>query len=52
MRHLIPILDEDEYAVWTAEMLRQITGEKLRDDRRKTWERWFKRNRRDLEPDS
>ena len=51
VRYLIPVLDEEDYRIWTAEMLRQITGEKLKDDKRRTWEKWFKRNRRDLEGD-
>ncbi len=49
VRHLIPILDEKDYAVWTAELLRQITGEKPKDDKRKTWEKWFRAHRRELE---
>lgn len=49
VRYLIPALDEEKVRVWTAEMLRQITGEKLRDDKRRTWEKWYRKHRRDLE---
>ena len=49
VRYLIPVLDEKEHQVWTAEVLRQITGAKPKDDRRKTWEQWFRKNRRSLE---
>ncbi|NUN53484.1 MAG: hypothetical protein HUU06_11950, partial [Planctomycetaceae bacterium] len=49
VRYLIPVLDEKENQVWTAELLRQITGAKPKDDKRKTWEKWFRENRRALE---
>lgn len=49
VRHLIPALDDAAVQLWTAEMLRQITGTKLKDDKRKTWEAWFRKNRRSLE---
>ncbi len=49
VRWLIPALDEPACQVWTAEMLRQITGAKPKDDKRKTWEEWFKKNRKALE---
>jgi hypothetical protein len=32
-------------------MLRQITGEKLKNDKRRTWEKWYRKNRRDFEGD-
>jgi len=50
VRWLIPALDDKEHQVWTAEMLRQITGAKPKDDKRKTWEQWFRENRKTLEP--
>lgn len=50
VRFLIPVLDDKEHCTWTAEMLRQITGAKPKDDRRRTWEDWFRQNRRNLEP--
>ena len=49
VRHLIPVLDVKENQVWTAEVLRQITGAKPKDDKRKTWEKWFRENRRSVE---
>ncbi len=49
VRYLIPALDNDEVNVWTAELLRRITGAKLKNDKRKTWEKWFRKNRRTLE---
>ncbi len=49
IRWLIPALDDPACQTWTAEMLRQITGAKPKDDKRKTWEKWFRENRRALE---
>lgn len=49
VRYLIPVLDEEKYQIWTAEMLRLITDEKLRDDKRRTWEKWYRKHRRELE---
>jgi HEAT repeat protein len=49
VRWLIPALDEPTCAVWTAEMLRRLTGAKPKDDKRKTWEAWYRQNRRKLE---
>ena len=49
VRWLIPALDDKNCAVWTAEMLKQITGAKPKDDKRKTWEDWYRKNRRSLE---
>ena len=49
VRWLIPALDDKNCAVWTAEMLKQITGAKPKDDKRKTWEAWYRQNRRSLE---
>jgi hypothetical protein len=49
VRYLIPVLDEERYMVWTAEMLRQICGVKLKNDKRRTWEKWYRKNRRKLE---
>jgi hypothetical protein len=50
VRYLIPNLDDPTVAVWTAEELHRLTGQKLKDDKRKTWEQWFRMNRRSLEP--
>jgi hypothetical protein len=50
VRHLLAALDDPGCQVWTAEVLREITGVKLKDDKRKTWERWFRENRSSLEP--
>jgi hypothetical protein len=49
VRWLIPALDDKEHQVWTAEMLRTITGAKPKDDKRKTWEQWYRENRKALE---
>ncbi len=49
VRYLIPVLDEERYQVWTAEMLRKICGVKLKNDKRRTWEKWYRKNRRRLE---
>lgn len=49
IRYLIPALDDERCAVWTAELLRQLSGEKLKDDKRKTWEKWYRKNRRRLD---
>ena len=49
VRWLIPALDDKNCTVWTAEMLKQITGAKPRDDKRKTWEAWYRSNRKSLE---
>lgn len=49
VRYLIPHLDDPAVSVWTAEMLQRITGQKLKDDKRKTWEAWFRKNRKALE---
>jgi hypothetical protein len=49
VRWLIPALDDPACQVWTAEMLRQITGAKPKDDKRKTWEKWFRENRKAIE---
>ena len=49
VRYLIPMLDDKRCQVWTAEMLRTITGAKPADDKRKTWETWFRSHRRELE---
>ncbi len=49
VRWLIPALDEPACQVWTAEMLRGITGAKPKDDKRKTWEEWFRKNRKAIE---
>ena len=48
VKYLIPVLDDKRYNVWTAELLRQITEVKLKDDKRKTWEKWYRKNRRKL----
>jgi hypothetical protein len=47
--YLIPNLDDPKVQVWTAEMLRRLTGAKPRDDKRRTWEKWYRQNRRKLE---
>lgn len=49
VRYLIPHLDDASVNVWTAELLHRITGVRLKDDKRRTWEKWFRSNRRDLE---
>jgi hypothetical protein len=49
VRWLIPALDDPTCQVWTAELLRQITGAKPKDDKRKTWEKWFRENRKAVE---
>ena len=49
VRYLIPALDDEAVAVWTAEMLKRLTGHKPRNDKRKTWQKWYLRNRRSLE---
>ena len=48
VRYLIPVLDEKDVAVWTAEMLRRLTDAKPKNDKRKTWERWFSKHRREF----
>lgn len=48
VRYLIPALDDERTNVWTAEMLRRLTGVKQKNDKRKTWERWYRKNRRKL----
>ncbi len=48
VRYLIPALDDADVAVWTAELLRRFTGVKQKNDKRKTWERWYRKNRRDF----
>ena len=35
--------------VWTAKLLQEFTGAKLKDDKRKTWEAWFRLNRKAVE---
>jgi hypothetical protein len=49
VRYLIPALDDKAVALWTAKLLQKITGEKLKDDARKTWWAWFQANRKSLE---
>lgn len=49
VRYLIPALDDKDVQVWTAEMLRRLTDHKPKDDKRKTWHKWYLRNRRKLE---
>ncbi len=49
VRYLIPALDDPNVAVWTARLLQEFTGQKLKDDKRKTWEAWFKMNRKAVE---
>ena len=49
VRYLIPVLEQEMYQVWTAEMLRQVTGVKLKNDKRKTWKKWYRKNRKELE---
>jgi hypothetical protein len=49
VRYLIPHLDEPALSVWTAKLLQDITGQRLKDDKRKTWEAWFRMNRKALE---
>jgi hypothetical protein len=49
VRYLIPHLDDPKVVVWTAELLERITGRKLADHKRRTWEAWFRQNRRSLE---
>jgi hypothetical protein len=49
VRYLIPNLDDPTVAVWTAKLLQEITGQKLKDDKRKTWQAWFQQNRKALE---
>lgn len=49
VRYLIPALDDPDVQVWTAEVLFRITGVKQKNDKRKTWEKWYRANRRELE---
>ena len=49
VRYLIPNLDDPKVSVWTAELLQRITGQKLKDNKRKTWEQWFRMNRKAVE---
>jgi hypothetical protein len=49
VRYLIPALDDPTCQVWTAEILRELTGSKQKDDKRKTWEKWFRENRKAVE---
>lgn len=49
VRYLIPILDEKDYQVWTGELLRKLTGENIKDDKRRTWEKWYRTHKRELE---
>jgi hypothetical protein len=49
VRYLIPALDDPTCQVWTAEVLRKLTGAKPKDDKRKTWEKWFRENRKAVE---
>jgi hypothetical protein len=49
VRYLIPALDEKDSVVWTGELLRKITGQNIKDDKRKTWEKWYRANRREFE---
>ncbi|MHC4472041.1 MAG: hypothetical protein ACYS99_13870, partial [Planctomycetota bacterium] len=49
VRYLIRALDDKRYAVWTAEMLKKITGVKLKNNKRRTWERWFRKHRKEYE---
>jgi len=49
VRYLIPNLDDKDVQLWTAEMLHKLTGEKPKDDKRKTWDKWFRANRRKLD---
>jgi len=48
VKYLIPVLDDEDAQVWTGEILRRLTGAKLKNDKRKTWERWYRKNRRDF----
>lgn len=48
VRYLIPALEDERTNVWTGEMLRRLTGVKQKNDKRKTWERWYRKNRRKL----
>ncbi|MHC4820766.1 MAG: HEAT repeat domain-containing protein [Planctomycetota bacterium] len=49
VRYMIPVLEEKKYQTWTAEMLRTITGAKPRDDKLRTWKKWFRKNYKKLE---
>jgi hypothetical protein len=49
VRYLIPNLDDPKVSVWTAELLQRITGQKMKDNKRKTWEQWFRMNRKAVE---
>jgi hypothetical protein len=49
VRWLIPALDDPTCQVHTAELLKEITGAKPKDDKRKTWEEWFRKNRKAVE---
>jgi hypothetical protein len=49
VRWLIPALDDPACQVWTAEVLRELTGARPKDDKRKTWEKWFRENRKSVE---
>ena len=48
VKYLIPALDDKDSAVWTAEMLRRLTGAKPKNDKRKTWARWYGKHRREF----
>lgn len=48
VRYLIPVLDDPQCNVWTAKLLRDLTGADPKDDKRKTWEKWYRRNRKKL----
>jgi len=48
VKYLIPVLDDENASVWTGEILRRLTGAKLKSDKRKKWERWYRKNRRDF----
>jgi PBS lyase HEAT-like repeat-containing protein len=49
VRYLIPALDNEKVRIWTAEMLRRITGADVKGDKRKTWEKWYRKHRRELQ---
>lgn len=48
VRYLIRALENEDLRVWSGELLRQITGAKLKDDKPRTWEKWFRKNRDDF----
>lgn len=49
VRYLIRALEHEELRVWTGEMLRDLTGARPKDDKPRTWQKWFRKNRRELE---